>query len=138
DLIRGVLVLLLLWVTNLTQLCAIFTLLALVSSFFGPAQSVAIRTLIAKEKLMAANALMSQAFYTVRLLSPVAAGALVAWLTEKACFYFDAFSFFFSAAMIGSLLISRTPAPSTSTVKGFVSQTVNKFHAQSKKTIVLE
>jgi MFS family permease len=122
DLVRGVLVLLLVRVTNLTELCAIFTVLALVSSFFGPAQSVAIRTLIAKEKLMAANALMSQAFYTVRLLSPVVAGALVAWLTEKSCFYFDAFSFFFSAAMISSLIISRSPAPSTTTVKGFLSQ----------------
>ena len=122
DLIRGVLVLLLLWVTNLTQVCAIFVVLALVSSFFAPAQSVAIRTLVAREKLLAANALMSQAFYTVRLLSPVVAGALVAWLTEKSCFYFDAFSFFFSAAMIGSLRIERTPAPGSNTVKGFLQQ----------------
>ena len=122
DLIRGVLVLLLLWVTNLTQVCAIFVVLALVSSFFTPAQSVALRTLVAREKLLAANALMSQAFYAVRLLSPVVAGALVAWLTEKSCFYFDAFSFFFSAAMIGSLLIERTPAPGSNTVKGFLQQ----------------
>ena len=122
DLIRGVLVLLLLSVTNLTQVCAIFVVLALVSSFFTPAQSVAIRTLVAREKLLAANALMSQAFYAVRLLSPVVAGALVAWLTEKSCFFFDAFSFFFSAAMIGSLLIERTPAPGSNTVKGFLQQ----------------
>jgi MFS family permease len=122
DLIRGVLVLLLLWVTNLTQVCAIFVVLALVSSFFAPAQSVAIRTLVAREKLLAANALMSQAFYAVRLLSPVVAGALVAWLTEKSCFYLDAFSFFFSAAMIGSLLIERTPTPGSNTVKGFLQQ----------------
>lgn len=122
DLIRGVLVLLLLWVTDLAQLCAIFIALSVVSSFFAPAQSVALRTLVTKEKLLAANALMSQAFYTVRLLSPVVAGALVAWLTEKSCFYFDAFSFFFSAAMIGSLLIKRDPAPGSNTVKGFLEQ----------------
>jgi DHA3 family macrolide efflux protein-like MFS transporter len=122
DLIRGVLVLLLLRVTNLTQLCAIFVVLALVSSFFGPAQSVAVRTLVAKEKLLAANALMSQAFYAVRLLSPIVAGAMVAWLTEKSCFYFDAFSFFFSAAMISTLPIARTPTPASNTVKGFFHQ----------------
>ena len=122
DLIRGALVLLLPWVTDLVQLCAIFIALSVVSSFFAPAQSVALRTLVAKEKLLAANALMSQAFYTVRLLSPVVAGALVAWLTEKSCFYLDAFSFFFSAAMIGSLLIRRDAAPSTNTIRGFLDQ----------------
>lgn len=122
DLIRGALVLLLPWVTDLFQLCAIFIVLSVVSSFFGPAQSVALRTLVAKEKLLAANALMSQAFYAVRLLSPVVAGALVAWLTEKSCFYLDAFSFFFSAAMISSLLIRRDPAPAGNSVKGFWEQ----------------
>ncbi len=122
DLIRGALVLLLPWVTDLVQLCAIFMALSVVSSFFAPAQSVALRTLVAKEQLLAANALMSQAFYAVRLLSPVVAGALVAWLTEKSCFYLDAFSFFFSAAMVGSLLIHREPAPGTNTVKGFLNQ----------------
>ncbi|HVH70896.1 MAG TPA: MFS transporter [Candidatus Dormibacteraeota bacterium] len=122
DLIRGVLVLLLLWVTDLAQLCAIFVALSVVSSFFAPAQSVVLHTLVTKEKLLAANALMSQAFYAVRLLSPVVAGALVAWLTEKSCFYLDAFSFFFSAAMVGSLLIKRDAAPVSNTVKGFLEQ----------------
>lgn len=129
DLIRGSLVLLLPWVTDLRQLCAIFLGLAVVSSFFAPAQSVALRTLVAKEKLLSANALMSQAFYTVRLLSPLVAGSLVAWLTEKSCFYLDAFSFFFSAAMISTLVIQRERAPGSSTVKGFLEQLVsgNRF-----------
>ncbi|HZU44334.1 MAG TPA: MFS transporter [Terriglobales bacterium] len=122
DLIRGLLVLLLPWVTDLVQLCAIFVALSVVSTFFAPAQSVALRTLVAKEKLLAANAMMSQAFYSVRLLSPVVAGALVAAFTEKSCFYFDAFSFFFSATMISSLLIHRDPAPGSNTVKGFLEQ----------------
>jgi MFS transporter, DHA3 family, macrolide efflux protein len=122
DLIRGALVLLLPWVTDLAQLCVIFGTLGMVSSFFGPAQSVALRTLVAKEKLLAANALMSQAFYAVRLLSPLVAGALVAWLTEKSCFYFDAFSFFFSAAMIASLLIKRDVVTGSNTVKDFLAQ----------------
>jgi predicted MFS family arabinose efflux permease len=57
--------------------------------------------------LLAANALMAQAFYVVRLLSPAAAGVLVTWLTEKACFYLDVASFMFSAAMIAGLAIVR-------------------------------
>ncbi len=77
------------------------------SSFFGPAQSVALRTLVAKEDLLPANALLAQAFYLVRVLSPAIAGTLVAWLSENACFWLDAASFVFSAAMIASLTILR-------------------------------
>lgn len=110
DLIRAFLVLLLVFATDVRQICAIFATLAIVSSFFSPAQSVTLRTLVPREGLLAANALMSQAFYTVRLLSPALAGALVAWLTEKSCFYLDSLSFFFSAAMLSTLAIIR-PAP---------------------------
>jgi DHA3 family macrolide efflux protein-like MFS transporter len=62
---------------------------------------------------------MAQAFYGVRLLSPVVAGALVAWLGEKSCFYLDALSFFFSAAMIVTLRIARTPAAGSKSLRGF-------------------
>src|SRR5437588_12164835 len=82
DLIRAVLVLLLIWVTkvtNLTQLCAIFTVLALVSRFFGPAPSNG-NPHPGRQSKTPANALVSLAFYTVRLLSPVVVGTLVAWV----------------------------------------------------------
>ena len=121
DVVRGLLALTLVWVTDMRQLCAIFIALSTVSSFFAPAQNVTVRTLVPKEKLLAANALMSQAFYSVRLLSPVVAGALVAALTERSCFYLDAFSFFFSAAMVATLLIERAPAPANKSVKGFIA-----------------
>ncbi len=119
DLIRAVLALLLVWVTDVRQICLIFVALSSVSSFFGPAQSVTVRTIVPMERLLAANALMAQAFYAVRLLSPALAGALIVWLTEKACFYLDSLSFFFSAAMLSTILITRTPAPGHKTLKGF-------------------
>ncbi len=112
DLIRAVLALLLVFVTDVAQIAALFVVLSAVSAFFAPAQSVTVRTLVPVEKLLAANALMSQAFYTVRILSPALAGALVAWLSEKACFTLDAVSFLFSAGMILTLTIPRkAPAP---------------------------
>src|SRR5215472_16186483 len=49
DLIRGVLVLPLVFVTSVPQICAIFAALSTVSSFFAPAQSVALRVLVPKE-----------------------------------------------------------------------------------------
>ncbi len=100
DLIRAALILMLVFVHDVTQISVIFLLMSAVSSFFAPAQSVTIRTIVPPEGLLAANAMMAQAFYLVRLLSPAAAGALVAWLTAKSCFYLDVISFVFSAAMI--------------------------------------
>jgi MFS family permease len=107
DLIRAFLILMLVFVHDVTQIAAIFIALSAVSSFFAPAQSVALRTIVPTEGLLAANAMMMQAFYVVRLLSPVAAGLLVAWFTPKSCFYLDVASFIFSAAMISRLAILR-------------------------------
>ncbi|HEY2390471.1 MAG TPA: MFS transporter [Candidatus Angelobacter sp.] len=107
DLIRAGLILMLLFVQNVSQIAIILFAISVVSSFFTPAQSVTMRTVIPAEGLLPANALMSQAFYLVRLASPLIAGMLVAWLTEKACFYLDAASFIFSATMISRLAINR-------------------------------
>jgi MFS family permease len=107
DLIRAALILALVFVTDVRQICVIFAVLSSVSSFFAPAQSVTIRTVVPMEGLLAANALMSQAFYMVRLFSPTLAGLLIVWATEKACFYLDSASFLFSACMIASLTIVR-------------------------------
>lgn len=107
DLIRAFLITLLVFVTDVGQICAIFALLSAVSSFFTPAQSVAIRTLVPAEGLLAANAVMTQAFYLVRLASPFAAGALIAAMGERTCFWIDVLSFIFSAIMISTLTIVR-------------------------------
>ena len=130
DLIRAGLILMLVFAHNVTQIAAIFIVLSSVSSFFAPAQSVTIRTIVPPEGLLAANALMMQAFYIVRLLSPAAAGALVAWLTEKSCFYLDVASFIFSAAMIAGLSVIRPArAQGEKTVKSLAQDFLagNKF-----------
>ena len=130
DLIRAVLILMLIFVHDVTQISIIFLLMSSVSSFFAPAQSVTLRTIVPPEGLLAANAMMAQAFYLVRLLSPAAAGALVAWLTEKSCFYLDVASFAFSAAMISALAIVRPArAQGEKTVKSLTQDFLagNKF-----------
>jgi DHA3 family macrolide efflux protein-like MFS transporter len=120
DAVRCVLALLLVWATNLREVCAIMFAISCISSFFGPAQSITVRTLVPTEKLLAANALMSQAFYTVRLLSPALAGALIAVMTEKSCFYLDSASFLFSAAMVFTITIAHQPAPAgEKSLRGF-------------------
>jgi DHA3 family macrolide efflux protein-like MFS transporter len=130
DLIRAGLILMLAFAHNVAQISAIFIVLSSVSSFFAPAQSVTLRTIVPPEGLLAANALMMQAFYIVRLLSPAVAGALVAWLTEKSCFYLDVASFIFSAAMISGLSVIRPArAQAEKTVKSLTQDFLagNKF-----------
>ncbi|HWG86459.1 MAG TPA: MFS transporter, partial [Candidatus Acidoferrales bacterium] len=129
DLVRAALILLLVFVTDVTQICLIFAVMSTVSSFFTPAQSVTVRTIVPQEGLLAANTMMSQAFYLVRLLSPFAAGALIAWLHEKPCFYLDAASFIFSAGMITSLFIPQARSHSEKTVASLTEDFLagNKF-----------
>lgn len=107
DLVRALLAASLIFAHDVRSIAVILLLLGFFSSFFGPAQSVALRTLVAKDDLLAANAMLSQAFYLVRILSPALAGALVAWAGENLCFWLDAGSFLFSAAMISTLRIER-------------------------------
>jgi MFS family permease len=107
DLIRSVLILGLVFVTRLEHIYVIFLLVSTVSSFFGPAQSVTLRTLVPVHGLLSANALMSQAFYTMRIIAPAAAGLLVYWLGESSCFYLDTISFIFSAAMLSTIVVMR-------------------------------
>src|SRR5450755_4888625 len=123
DLVRGVLVLVLVFVRDLNAIYVIFLALSTVSSFFVPAQSVAVRTLAPAAGLMAVNALMSQAVQGSQIISPALSGLLVQWLGANSCFLFDSLSFFFSAAMVMSLSIHRQAA---ATAAGSVLQSMQQ------------
>lgn len=112
DLIRGVLVLGLVFVHNLWVIYAILFTMSVVSAFFVPAQSVAVRTLVPIAGLMAVNGLMSQAQQGSLILAPSVAGELVQVMGASSCFLYDSFSFFFSAALVMTLTIDRQ-APRT-------------------------
>ena len=111
DVIRGCLIVALLFVRDLWGIYAIFFVLATVSAFFIPAQSVAIRTLAPPGGLMAANALMQQAVQVSMIVAPAVAGLLVEGLGANVCFGFDILSFFVSAALVASLTIRREGPP---------------------------
>ena len=99
------------FVRDLNAIYFIFLALSTVSSFFVPAQSVAVRALAPAAGLLAVNGLMSQAVQGSQIISPAIAGLLVQWFGANACFLFDSFSFFFSAAMVMTLAIHRMPSP---------------------------
>jgi MFS transporter, DHA3 family, macrolide efflux protein len=109
DLIRAGLALALVFAGSLGQIYAILFLLSAVSTFFVPAQTVTLRTLVPPEGLLSANVLVQQAFYVMRIISPALAGAMVAWFGPSSCYYLDSLSFIFSVSMIATLVIAREP-----------------------------
>jgi len=109
DLIRAVLALGLVFGGTLGRIYAILFLLGAVSTFFVPAQTVTLRTVVPREGLLAANALIQQAFQIMRIVSPALAGAMVVWFGAGSCYYLDSLSYVFSASMIATLVIAREP-----------------------------
>ena len=121
DLLRAALATSLVFARDVQQIAFVLAGISIVSSFFAPAQSIALRRLVAKEQLLSANALLAQAFFAVRILSPAVAGGLVSWLGERACFWVDGASFVFSAVLLGSLALSRTLAPKETTLRSLAN-----------------
>lgn len=78
DAIRCGLVLLLLAATKLWHFYAVLAAISVVSSFFGPAQGVALRSAVPLHGLRSANALMQQVMFGMRIIGPALAATLVA------------------------------------------------------------
>jgi MFS family permease len=122
DLIRAVLVLVLVFARpNLNAIYGTFLALSTVSSFFVPAQSVAVRAIAPVAGLMAVNALMSQAVQGSQIVSPAISGLLVQWIGAKYCFLVDSLSFVVSAAMVMSVSIHRERSATPAAVSIFTS-----------------
>jgi len=110
DLIRAGLALLLIPSTSVWHVYLVMASLSCVSAFFGPAQTVTIRSHVPVHGLIAANALMQIAFMGSRIIGPATAGAIVATFTPRVCYIVDVISFLISASLIGSVMIRRPAA----------------------------
>jgi len=78
-----------------------------------PAQTVTLRTIVPREGLLSANALVQQAFQIMRIFSPALAGAMVEWFGASSCYYVDSVTFITSASIIVTLVIVREAVPRT-------------------------
>ena len=110
DLIRAALSLLLLLATQLWHFYVILACLSMVSSFFLPAQTLAVQSSVPKEGLLSANSVMQQVAVAMRIVGPGLAGVLVASFGANSCYLIDTISFFASSAFIFSVVINR-PVP---------------------------
>ncbi len=107
DLLRAGLCLLLLLSTRMWHFYAVLAAISVVSSFFGPAQGVAIRSAVPLHGLRSANALMQQVMFVTRIAGPAVASLLVASFGATSCYLADTASFVGSAALIASVSLTR-------------------------------
>jgi MFS transporter, DHA3 family, macrolide efflux protein len=113
DSIRAGLCLLLLAATQIWHYYAILAAISVVSSFFSPAQGVAIRSAVPLHGLRSANALMQQVMFGMRIIGPAIAAFMVAYLGSASCYVLDSVSFIGSACLIASVVFlkPKKPAP---------------------------
>ena len=112
DLTRAVLCLLLIFAHTTLQFYLVMAAISVVSSFFGPAQGVTIRSAVPLHGLRSANSLMQQVMFGMRIVGPPLAGVLYTLLGARTCYYGDSISFVCSGLLIFTLVITR-PALAT-------------------------
>ncbi len=107
DSIRAALCLLLLAAHQIWHFYAILAAISVVSSFFTPAQGVAIRSAVPLHGLRSANALMQQVMFGMRIIGPAIAAFMVAYLGAASCYVLDSVSFVGSACLIASVVFLK-------------------------------
>ena len=111
DYLRAGLCLALLLATQVWHFYLILAAISVVSSFFGPAQGVVIRSAVPLHGLRSANVLMQQVMFGMRVIGPGLAGLIYKVLGAHACYWADSASFIASGSLIASLALSRGIAP---------------------------
>jgi MFS family permease len=113
DAIRALLVLMLLAATSLWHFYLALAAISIFSSFFGPAQGVAVRWAVPLRGLGSANALMQQVTFGMRIFGPACAVFLVESLGADSCYVLDSVSFAGSACLIAAVAFVRPKDPSS-------------------------
>jgi DHA3 family macrolide efflux protein-like MFS transporter len=111
DAIRAALVLLLIFAHRPWHFYVVLAAISIVSSFFSPAQGVAIRFVVPLHGLRSANSLMQQVMFGMRILGPAVAGFMVAALGARSCYVLDSLSFVGSACLIASVNFLKPDGP---------------------------
>lgn len=112
DVVRGMLVLTLLVVHDLSYVYAVIGLTAVADLFFQPARSALIPSLVEERSLITANALLSLGSDALSIVGPALAGAIVTQMGIPAAFTFDAISFWLSASMLAAMSVTSSRSQS--------------------------
>jgi len=110
DLIRALLCLGLFFVHSVWGFYIVLAAISVISSFFSPAQGVALRSAVPHHGLGSSQALMQQVMMGMRIVGGPIATGLVSALGPRFCYGIDSISFIASATLIATLAISL-PVP---------------------------
>jgi len=112
DLLRAVVVLGFFFVRRADQLWIIYVLtvfqLAL-STFFEPAKTAAVPSIVTDRELVAANAISSVTWSIMLTLGAAIGGLITGWFGTNAAFVLDALSYLLSAALIFNVKLPKRP-----------------------------
>ena len=111
DFIRAALVLLLIFVHSLWGYYLVLAAISILSSVFGPAQGVAVRSFVPSHGLRSAQALLQQVMFVMRIIGGPIASLLLVYFSAKVSFYADSLSFLISGLLMASLTFSPRDSP---------------------------
>ena len=112
DLLRALVVLGFLFVRRADQLWIIYVLTVLqlaLSTFFEPAKTAAVPSIVADRELVAANAISSVTWSVMLTLGAAIGGIITGWFGTNAAFILDALSYLLSAALIFTVRLPKRP-----------------------------
>ncbi|MDQ3665649.1 MAG: MFS transporter [Acidobacteriota bacterium] len=112
DLLRAVVVLGFLLVRRADQLWIIYVLTVLqlaFSTFFEPAKTAAIPSIVSDRELVPANAISSVTWSVMLTLGAVIGGLITGWLGTDVAFVLDSLTYLLSAALIASVSLPKRP-----------------------------
>src|SRR5918911_1107815 len=112
DVVRAVVVLGFLLVRSREHLWLVYvlTVIQLVfSTFFEPARTAAIPSIVESRDLVAANAISSATWSTMLTLGAAIGGVITGWVGTDAAFVLDSLTYLASAALIMSVRFPRRP-----------------------------
>ena len=112
DLLRALVVLGFLLVRRAEHLWIIYVLTVLqlgLSTFFEPAKTAAIPSIVADRELVAANAISSVTWSAMLTLGAAIGGLATGWLGTDVAFILDSATYLLSAALIASVKVPKRP-----------------------------
>ncbi|MCA1577705.1 MAG: MFS transporter [Acidobacteria bacterium] len=112
DLLRAVVVLGFLFVRRADQLWIVYVLTVLqlgLSTFFEPAKTAAIPSIVEDRELVAANAISSVTWSVMLTLGAAIGGLITGWFGTDVAFILDAATYLLSAALIARIRVQKRP-----------------------------
>ena len=110
DVLRAVVVLGFLFVRRADQLWIVYVLTVFqlgLSTFFEPAKTAAIPSIVEDRELVAANAISSVTWSVMLTLGAAIGGVITGWFGTDVAFILDALSYLLSAALIASIRVPK-------------------------------